>query len=42
VRHISPVGLIYNKDGMAGTEVWEDEIPYLTVGYYKLWAQQKG
>lgn len=32
----------YIIDGITNIEVWEEGKPYLAVGYFKLWPQQKG
>jgi hypothetical protein len=41
LRQKSDVGHPYITGGVANMEVWEDGIPYLSVGCYKLWKKMK-
>ena len=41
LRQNSAAGLPFIIDGIANIEVWDEGKPYVAVGYYKLWTQQK-
>jgi hypothetical protein len=42
LRQNSAPGLLFIIEGIANIEVWKEGKPYLAVGYFKLWTQQKG